>query len=309
MIEKKTIEGNRKLLWCCVVFAVFFIQPALLAAQTLVWRGNIPSSGRSTESISLIRGNTYFVEVSGSFYMGRWWQNNRNLLNDPCYEFNAHAQPAPMTVLENNLGINYCSRYNPGHVYRSANFVSDGRQLRFRIFDTDYRDNRGGLTAAVYLVQSAGTGGQSGSIKLFGAVGRQNSANFKANRFPDVRVNTKQWDAIPYHLNKPASFRITVPYGRKVLLSSRSDRAANIYIDNFLLFIVSDGRNNTVFSVGSVDSLSYRGQSVTRTRPIAQNISPEITNYFPVGTEVSVTVYALDYGGVGGMSDVYLLLR
>ncbi len=144
--------GRITFLGICVLLAVFFIQPVMASAQTLIWRGSISSKGERTASIRLTRGKTYFIVVSGSFYMGRWWKNKRSIMNDPCYEFNAHYQPALIPVLKNNLGIGYCSQYNPNHVYRSANFVSNGQPLYFWIADSDYRDNRGSLTAEVYIV-------------------------------------------------------------------------------------------------------------------------------------------------------------
>jgi hypothetical protein len=320
MGRQKPMEGKtsfpvkvmKKRVWFMAAILIFIWQSAALAAQTLIWSGNIPGNGNQVGPISLTNGATYYVEVSGCIYFGKWWQNGRDLLNDSCYEFNAHSQPTPMTILQNNLGIIYCSQYNPAHVYRSAPFLSNGQQLWFRVYDTDYRDNRGSIAARVYLVQGSGSGGDSGqyrSIKLFNAVPRQDSSKFKVNRFPDVRVNTNTWDRTPYHLNKSTRFSLLVPQGGRVYLSSKTDQRASIYIDNFLLFIVSSGQGQTVFSVGQVDPLTYKGSPVTRALPVSQTPTPEITQYIPQGSEVSVTVYALDYGGVGGMSEVYLLVR
>lgn len=313
MTHKIPGEG-KKLAWFMAVLLIFTWQSAALAAQTLIWSGNIPGNGNRVGPIPLTNGARYYVEVQGYIYFGKWWQNGRDLLNDSCYEFNARSQPVPITILQNNLGIIYCSQYNPAHIYRSAPFLSNGQQLWFWVFDTDYRDNRGSLAARVYLVQGGGSGSGSGSgqyrsMKLFSAVPRQDSSKFKANRFPDVRINTNVWDRTPYHLNKSARFSLRVPPGGKVYLSSKSDRKTNIYIDNFLLFIVSTGGGQSVFSVGQVDPLTYMGSAVTRVLPISQTPTPEITQYIPPGCEVSVTVYALDYGGVGGMSEVYLLVR
>jgi hypothetical protein len=319
MGSQKPMEGKRnypvnlmrKRAWFMLSAALLILslQSAVLLGQTLIWSGNIPGDGKRVGPISLTNGATYYVEVSGYIYFGRWRQNGRDLLNDACFEFNAHSRPTPMTILQNNLGIIYCSKYNPAHVYRSAPFISNGQQLWFRVYDTDYRDNRGSIVAGVYLVRGGGGSGQPGNIKLFSAVPRQDSSHFKANKFYDVRVNTNRWDRIPYHLNKSIRFRLRVPKGGRVYLSSRTDRRAAIYIDNFLLFIVSSGRGQTVFSVGQVDPLTYKGSPITRALPISQTPNPEITRYIPRGVEVVVTVYALDYGGVGGMSEVYLLVR
>jgi hypothetical protein len=306
-----TSKNQKALLWFIAVLLIFTWQSTALAAQTLIWSGNIPGNGNRVGPISLTNGAKYYVEVQGYIYFGKWWQNGRDLLNDSCYEFNARSQPIPMTILQNNLGIIYCSRYNPAHVYRSAPFLSSSQQLWFWVYDTDYRDNRGSIAARVYLVQGGGSSSseQYRSIKLFSAVPRQDSSKFKANRFPDAQVNTNTWDRTPYHLNQSTRFSLRVPPGGQVYLSSKSNSKTNIYIDNFLLFIVGSGQGQTVFSVGQVDPLTYMGSPVTRVLPISQSLTPEITQYIPTGFEVSVTVYALDYGGVGGMSDVYLLVR
>jgi hypothetical protein len=306
------VNVMKKRAWFMAVLLIFIWHSAALVAQTLIWSGNIPGNGNRVGPISLTNGVKYYVEVQGYIYFGKWWQNGRDLLNDSCYEFNARSQSVPITILQNNLGIIYCSQYNPVHIYRSAPFLSNGQPLWFWVYDTDYRDNRGSIAARVYLVQGGGSGkgsGQYRSIKLFSAVPRQDSSKFKANRFPDVQVNTNTWDRTPYHLNKSTRFSLRVSPGGRIFLSSESDRKTNIYIDNFLLFIVGSGQGQTVFSVGHVDPLTYMGSPVTRVLPISQTPTPEITQYIPPGFEVSVTVYALDYGGVGGMSEVYLLVR
>jgi|GEM_PF-1566769 len=317
MERQKPIEGKsnfpanvmRKRAWFTAALLILSLHSAALVGQTLIWSGNIPGNGNRVGPIALTKGATYYIEVSGFIYFGKWWQNGRDLLNDSCYEFNAHSQPTPMTILQNNLGIIYCSQYNPAHVYRSAPFLSNGQQLWFWVYDTDYRDNRGSIVARVYLVGGGSGSGQSRSIKLFNAVPRQDSSHFKANTFYDVRINTNTWDQTPYHLNKSIRFSLRVPNGGRVYLSSKTDSRASIYIDNFLLFIVSSGQRQTVFSVGQVDPLTYKGSSVTRALPISQTPNPEITQYIPQGFEVYITVYALDYGGVGGMSEVYLLVQ
>ncbi|PIE45206.1 MAG: hypothetical protein CSA45_04015 [Gammaproteobacteria bacterium] len=148
------------------LFATALAYVPCASAQELYWRGYIASNGKNVGPIVLQRGATYSIRVSGSFYMGRWYQNGRSILNDACYEFNAHNQPTPITVLQNSLGINYCSQYSSKHNYRSAPFVSDGRPLWFRIVDTDYRDNRGGLNASVFLHQAAGANDNQGSQSL-----------------------------------------------------------------------------------------------------------------------------------------------
>ena len=139
-----------------IILLITFINIVLLAnseisyAKTMYWQSQVSSDGREVGPVNLTKGVTYSVEVQGSFYMGKWSQNGRSIVNDPCYEFVAHPSPTPIPVLQNNLGINWCSSYRPGHVYESAPFISDGKPLWFRIYDSYYQDNRGWLVAVVY---------------------------------------------------------------------------------------------------------------------------------------------------------------
>ncbi|PIE46452.1 MAG: hypothetical protein CSA42_08495, partial [Gammaproteobacteria bacterium] len=251
----------------------------------------------------LQRGETYSIEVSGSFYMGRWYRNGRSIINDACYEFNAHNQPASIPVLQNSLGVSYCSFYNPDHYYQSSPFVSDGRPLWFRIYDTDYRDNRGGLNVSVFWHRTASApyNQEFQSIKLFNALKQQSSNNFKHNRFPEVYVNTSSWDTMPYHMSAPVRLTLTVDYGKEVYLSSKRNKKSGIYVDNFLMFVVESAEGTKIFSVGRVPKHTYRSEEVTRVSP--NNLHPGVVNltkYLPHNTVVNMTVYALDFGGHAG---------
>ncbi|PIE03236.1 MAG: hypothetical protein CSA81_03645 [Acidobacteria bacterium] len=281
-------------------------------AQDLYWSGTVYSDGRDVGPINLQKGATYSIQVTGSFYMGIWYQNQRSIWNDACYEFNAHSQPTPITVLQNSLGINYCSEYNPYHIYQSAQFVSDGRPLWFRIHDTDYRDNEGGLNVMVLMHRKPSAYDSQGlqSFKLFSALSRQSSKNFKQNKFPDVYINTSLGDPIPYHMRHPVELKLNVSSDKEIYLSSKENEKSGIYIDNFLMFVINSAKGTKVFSVGKVKKHSYRGAEVIQVPP--NSLHPgavNITKYVPHNTAITMTVYALDYGYDAGMSDIYLIVR
>ncbi len=118
---------------------------------TLEFTVYVPSNGMTTEARVVRKKNTYYyLVVSGSAYFSRYDRPGGQLMNDACYEFNSKPRPVPMDVLKNNQNVNVCnSRYNRNSQYRTKPFIPKG-PLRFWIFDTDYRDNSGGLRVDVY---------------------------------------------------------------------------------------------------------------------------------------------------------------
>jgi len=121
-------------------------------ANRVVWQGNVSSRGQRITSFPLERGKTYYLEVSGTVYFGRWRVNRRSLVNDACYEFNAKGYPDSLPVFKNNMNIQVCAPYQPNHVYRSAPFRSNGQRITFWICGTDCRDNRGSLNVRIVQV-------------------------------------------------------------------------------------------------------------------------------------------------------------
>ncbi|WP_299875529.1 toxin-antitoxin system YwqK family antitoxin [uncultured Cocleimonas sp.] len=115
----------------------------------------VPSNGRPTEARAVRKINTnYYLVVSNSVNFSRYNRQGGRLINDACYEFNASPWPNPLGIFKSNQNVNVCnSGYNPQHQYRSKPFIPNG-PLRFSIFDTDYRDNSGGLRVDVYRLDN-----------------------------------------------------------------------------------------------------------------------------------------------------------
>lgn len=298
------------------VIALTIILTALPALATrTIWTGRVSSDGNRVVAVGLQAGATYIMEVSGSVYFGRWSQNGRDLLQDACYEFNARGYPVPLPVFKNSANINVCQSYRADHVYRSAPFVADGQPLLLWIFDTDYRDNNGALSVRILKLDggspppSPGPGPVTGAVQLFNHVPTQPSDNFKHNRFPAVRVETQRWDRTPYHLTRSFTSRIRIAPGEKIILAGDRRGERPIFIDNFLLFELHSAQGTNIFFVGLAEPITYNGRPVRRVGSDGARQLLDLTPEFPVGTDVEVTVYALDYGGVGGVSDVFLVGR
>ena len=141
---------KRNLLLLLILTITLGLQNAY--ADRLVASGNVPSNGKPTNQINLTNGKSYYIVVSGAVTFGTW-SNGKKLLNDACYEFNAKGYLDPLPVFQNNYNIIVCDNYNPNHIYKSAPFVSSGQPINFWIYDTDYRDNSGGMHLELYEIE------------------------------------------------------------------------------------------------------------------------------------------------------------
>lgn len=311
----------KRFIWLVPLFILILIPVGSAGAERVHWAGYVPGNGSRIGPIGLRAGNSYVIEVSGWMYFGRWSQNGRSLYYDSCFEFNARNRPVPMTVLKNNLNVIYCSGYRSSHVYRSAPFRSNGKSLSLWVYDTDYRDNKGGFSVVVLETSSGGGGGgQPGvspspghnhnrSIKLFNKITRRDSKAFKANKMTSLRMDTRKWDKTPYRMTRPYHSSVTIPRGARVYLSSRPNSRAAVYIDNFFLFTYRSSAGSGSFTVGGHEPVYFNNRRLRQVGPNNHSQNIELTKYLPQGAALDLRVYALDYGGVGGISDVYLLIK
>lgn len=151
------------------------------------------------------------------------------------------------------------------------------------------------------------------AYRLFRAVAKQSSNNFKHNRHRRLRVATNVHDRVPYHMAPVAKRMVTVHPGQRIFLAGNAAGTAGFGVDNFLyLTIGSRGGHKRRFFVGTADPVTHRGRPVARLgsnkfRFRAGEI--DLTPYFPKGVPTRIKVSALDYGVVGFVSDVFLIVR
>ena len=170
-----------------------------------------------------------------------------------------------------------------------------------------------GISRRDFVASSGGSGHKNvvkkKSIKLFEKVNRKGSSEFKANKCNDVRVDTKQWDRIPYHLTRPFKGSINIPQGAKVFLSSNPDTRTSISVDNFIIISYSSSKGSGEFVIGQHEPVYYKNRRVTKLGSNGYRQSLDLTQKLPQGVNVNLWAYALDYGGVGSLSDVYLIIQ
>ncbi len=148
--------------------------------------------------------------------------------------------------------------------------------------------------------------------RIFSEIPRQSSANFKSNVYDPVSITTSTWDKVPYHLTDQYEGTIAVEENQKVILAGDSEGKDSWYIDNFILFEINSPGINKRFIIGSVEPVEYNGIKVPQLEPSGFTFSPDsfdLTSEFPKGVPVDIRISALDYGGTGGVSDLYLIIK
>lgn len=148
--------------------------------------------------------------------------------------------------------------------------------------------------------------------QLFRQVPRQGSATFRSNPYTSLRIATRSWDPIPYHITEPFTDSVMVDPGQTVMLAGDGAGTEPWFIDNFLLFELTSSAGTKRFVLGTVEPVSYEGHDVPNIGPSAFTFAPgalDLTDQFPKGESVKIKVSALDYGGTGGVSDVFLIIQ
>lgn len=129
---------------------LFLFNLSLLAAENVVWNGEVDSNGVPSSFISLELGKTYQIRASGTMNLGKWWQDGKPLNEDACYEFNPEIEPIQSDFLKNSMNVPFSVEgYNPKHVYLSKPFVAKQNGIHFWISDIDYSDNTGILKVEI----------------------------------------------------------------------------------------------------------------------------------------------------------------
>ena len=149
--------------------------------------------------------------------------------------------------------------------------------------------------------------------KLFSAVPSQSSANFKANSVHQLRVETTSWDRVPYHMTKAFTGQIIVAPGQRVYLAGDEAGIKNWGVDNFLYLEFRQGQSVQQFVIGEHEPVILAdGRRPQKVGPGSFTFSPaavDFAAYLPKNTPIQVKAFALDYGGVGWVSDVYLHVK
>jgi hypothetical protein len=160
-------------------------------------------------------------------------------------------------------------------------------------------------------IQSA-VASRSQEIHLFSNVPFADSSKFKSNTYQELSIGTTTWDKTPYHLANPYFGTVTVQPGQKCFLAGDSAGQTGWKVDNFLLFEIQTGMETKRLICGAAEPVYYNGERVQQVGSNKFDFNPgeiDLTGYFPQGVPVELKVSALDYGGSGYVSNVYLIIQ
>ena len=150
------------------------------------------------------------------------------------------------------------------------------------------------------------------SHQVFSAIPSQDSANFKENLELNLSVDTTRWDRTPYHMTSPFEKEIVISEGQRCFLAGDAAGSKGWSVDNFLLIEISSDEGTKRFIAGVSEPVSYKGRELKRLGGSSTNFNAgdiDLTALLPKNETVQLRISALDYGGVGHISDLFLIIK
>ncbi len=142
-------------------------------------------------------------------------------------------------------------------------------------------------------------------------VPNQNSSAFKKNVRNDLSMDTTRYDKIPYSMHV-SSHDLMIAAPAKFCLAGDAGGTKGWSVDNFLLIEVLDQSGNLTSSAlaGNTETVRRNGnpiETIGRTSFSFNACEIDITKLLPVGKPFRLRASAMDYGGVGYVSDVFIV--
>ncbi len=147
------------------------------------------------------------------------------------------------------------------------------------------------------------------SLQAFKDIPSASSSKFKNNADARFQMSTTQWDRTPYHISEPFFATIVRKPGEKILLAGNEAGTANWRVDNFLYVEISVNGKTDRFHLGHTDPVTYRGQPVVSRRGGFDQSPFDLTPFIPENSQAHLKLYALDYGGIGDISDLFVVVQ
>lgn len=154
--------------------------------------------------------------------------------------------------------------------------------------------------------------GDRRAIKVFSSVATAPSAQFEGNLEPRFSINPNSFLGKTLNIGPPWSGTVTLNAGGTVSLAGDAEGAKPIYIDNILVFCFN---GSTCVSVGQRDAADFQqadGGSIDQIGRKGFNFAAgeiDLTPYLAVGQATNIAAYAIDYGGLAGVSDIFLIVE
>ncbi len=142
-------------------------------------------------------------------------------------------------------------------------------------------------------------------------VPNQNSSAFKKNVRNDLSMDTTRYDKIPYSMHV-SSHDLMIAAPAKFCLAGDAGGTKGWSVDNFLLIEILDQSGNLISSAvaGLTETVRRNGNPIEMIGRSSYSFNAceiDITKLLPVGRPFRLRASAMDYGGVGYVSDVFIV--
>lgn len=148
-----------------------------------------------------------------------------------------------------------------------------------------------------------------GSVKAIATVPQTDSARLKQRTVSTLHVDTKTFDTTPYLVAPAFETTLQIAAGQSVLIAGDAQGRGNWQIDNFLLVEIESNAGSTAFWAGMSEPVTRNGQPVPQRGSSSVSQPPiDITALLPKNTPVRLRLSALDYGGIGYVSEIHVVV-
>jgi hypothetical protein len=150
------------------------------------------------------------------------------------------------------------------------------------------------------------------AYRLLGAVLERETSRFPTKR-TDVEVDTRDYERVPHvvAVGESPKFRLD---GAHVRIYGDEAGTLGVAVDNFILFEILDENGKRLHSAvaGFTDPVALENERVDNVGKLSFTFEPgeiDLTAKLPDSERFSVRATALDYNGVGKVSDVYMVVE
>jgi hypothetical protein len=151
---------------------------------------------------------------------------------------------------------------------------------------------------------------ESRSFRVFVGVTSRPSKFFKSNLAGEFYITPPHpYDKTPYHVQTPFTTLLKRTENEKIILAGNGSGTAGWQVDNFLFVEILAGTKEDRFYLGGVNRVEYQGQIIRSLGGGFQHGPFDLTPFIPAGVSTRINIYALDFGVIGYVSDLFLAIQ
>ena len=206
--------------------------------------------------------------------------------------------------------ISYQTRNGEYSGTRKFKAPAEPGSYEFRMHDEDTWRNTANEVAAISFNVVPGSEIRK-TLRIFSNVASSPSERFKKNTDERFYIPPPHpFDRIPYHVHKPFSANVIRKPDERIILSGNTQGTGSWAVDNFLFIEVATEKDTKRFYVGGVRQVQYEGKTIPSLGRSGFNHGPfDLTHYIPADMNVRIAIYAMDFGGAGYVSELFMLFK